>query len=499
MTLAELIDLELALERDAEQPIERLIERDRRIAREIEAPAREGEALYLAWLRAQGRPGGPSTGERVVRLRDGVAAALFGLGLLSGAATVGAWLAMSDRLPVNVTNFWPALVGSQLVLLGLWFVAVLPPRWLAPIPVLREFQTLLAALPRALPAAVGWVIGRFSESARQTLGVGLGRLRRLDWLYGRLRFWHSVVLTQTFALAFNLGALGAFVFLPYVDDPAFGWRSRLLEPAELHAAVESLARPWSHFYPEGTVTLAEIEATQYSSVAPRIGDPLDEAAADGRIWAAWWPFLFASLLAYGLLPRIVLLALASGLAARALARVRLDHAEFERLRVRLQGPFVDTRSPEAQEGPLEAPAGAEPQASDLSGKGCRVLRWAGVGLEADAFGAALERAFGARVLDVADVGGIDAAKDREALAALARGNGDAVLVVVPAWEPPVGDHLDFLRRAREVLPDGWPLVVLLAGAEAAAPDAARYWRRALARLADPYLFVQTLPAEASIA
>ena len=54
--------------------------------------------------------------------------------------------------------------------------------------------------------------------------------------------------------------------IPYVDDPAFGWRSRLLDADELHQVVEVVSVPWSPLLPEIRVDLGEIRATRYSSV-----------------------------------------------------------------------------------------------------------------------------------------------------------------------------------------------------------------------------------------
>jgi hypothetical protein len=60
------------------------------------------------------------------------------------------------------------------------------------------------------------------------------------------------------------------------------------------------------------------------------------------------------------------------------------------------------------------------------------------------------------------VGGLDVSSDTAALTALDRwGDIDQVMLVVEAWQPPVGDYLDFVAQLRHTLGDGPMLWVLL--------------------------------------
>ena len=88
LQLADLIDLELALLRDRERPLEELLPRDASIREGIGAEALEGRALYLAWLEARHDRSLPSTGQRTARWVEMLDALLAILGLLLGASAV---------------------------------------------------------------------------------------------------------------------------------------------------------------------------------------------------------------------------------------------------------------------------------------------------------------------------------------------------------------------------------------------------------------------------
>ncbi|MBW2275667.1 MAG: DUF2868 domain-containing protein [Deltaproteobacteria bacterium] len=507
LQLADLIDLELALLRDRERPLEELLPRDAAIREQIGADQLEGRALYLAWLEARPERARPSTGQRALRLVEMLGAFLAIAGLALGASAVVGWLVIDTGLPVNVVNFWLVMAGAQAFLALLWLAAVLPGLRLRAIPLLGGVVALLQDLARAVPAAAGWLLTHLPGSSRGALLEELGQLRCLDWLYGGLRFWLLVRASQVFAFAFNAGAALAFVLIPYVDDPAFGWRSRLLDAEELYEVVEIASLPWSPVFPEASVDFDEVRATQYSSVQRRLERIGRQPLGEGEDpWAAWWPFLLVSLLCYGLAPRAVFLTVAAARVRGELARASLDHAEFQRLRDRLKRPHVETRAPGADpDGPRPEGAGqGEEGLLDLGPGPIEALTWCGVGLDEAELAEAFEARFGMRPSLVREVGGIDAAADHVALDALATSGGKvAAALIVEAWEPPVADYVDFVRELRTALGRGRPLVVALCnrGEDGALlpaePRQATQWRRRLAELGDPWLRVESLAAEAS--
>ena len=484
--IGDLIDLELALEHDRERPIEMLLARDARIAGEIEVATLGDRALVLAWL-DRVRPSPDSPGRAGERLLGLTGLLLATSGLFAGVLAVSGWLWSGTRTPVNVVQLWPSLVGVQLVLVALWIALRFSSHWL-PHPPEHGLSTWL-------PAALGTLLARLQ---RPGLRDAWRRFRTLDRIYSGLTFWRITALTQSFAVAFNVGALAALLFIPTVDDPAFGWRSRLIDAGEMHAVARVVAAPWSRIWPEALPTSEEVEATEHSSLAPG-----DASPRPGRspVWAAWWPFLVASFVVYGLLPRL-LLRVAAGWRTRALLRdCAFDHEGCVRLRERLRRPVVDGRAErDERSGAHVERRASEATRLELPGE-VRVVRWAGVPLEADGLSLHVARALGVGVESVESAGGLDVAGDAAAIEKL-RG-ARAALVVVEAWEPPSADYLDFLRKLRSALETRAPLLVLPCEVDASGrptpvePRHLALWRRGLAGLSDPWLRVEPFPTETS--
>ncbi|MCE5231011.1 DUF2868 domain-containing protein [bacterium] len=496
-SLSELIDLEQQFEADAAVSRAQLVRRDAEIGRSINASALDGIALYRAWLGAVRDPDQPCMGRQVDQLRRWVTAALVVGGFLIGLVAVSGWLSMASGRPINVIHLWAVMVGVQLMLLLGWILVILPERWLARIPGIEPLQWMLRAVARVVPTAAGWVGLRLGVSGGDKLRDLYARLRRLDWQYGRVRFWLLLRLTQIFAVSFNIGAALGFVIMATVSDPALGWRSSLLNADHVHAAARTIALPWSRLVPQAVPTREEIEATQYSSLEQRYvrGGP----AAGTRVWAAWLPFMLASLLCYGFAPRLLALAFAHWRYRRALRDVDFSHADFQRLRERLVRPQIETQSEESEE---PCPAGAPGIVAGLDvapAQSPLVLKWAGVGESDSGISQLVQLRLGVQPRRVMTVGALDTNADAAALAEAAS-DAAPVVLIVESWEPPVGDYLDFLAALREHAPRR-PIIVLLyqcneEGRPAAPkPFDAEQWRRRLSLAADPGLRVDVLVEE----
>ncbi len=485
--VGDLIDLEVALEEDRERPIEVLLARDARIGRELAAAGLDDRGLVLAWVdRVRSSPESPGQAiEALLRLSSLL---LVGAGLLSGALAVAGWLWTGARVPVNVVQLWPALVGLQLVLAVFWVLVRLAPGWLT--------RSVGDGLSTWLPTAFGALAVRFAPPGARD---AWNRFRALDRVYAGLRFWRATQLSQAFAVAFNVGALAALFFIPTVDDPAFGWRSRLMDAGELQRVTTVIATPWAAVWPDALPTRDEILATADSSLESAV-DAEAGAAGHSEVWAAWWPFLVASFVVYGLLPRLVLRGVAGLRMRRLLGGIDFDHEGCVRLRERLRRPVVDGRAA-GEEVTGAHPGSLEPPLAPLElPDRVQVVRWAGVPGTAEQLGERLARVFGVMVDGAETAGGLDLDADAAALAALR--DAAAVLVVVEAWEAPSADYLDFLRKLRGGLGERAPVIVLTCdvGVDGQPTDVdprhLALWRRHLAALADPWLRVEALPADA---
>jgi hypothetical protein len=483
--LAGLIDVEVCLRADRERPLSELIERDREITARIDTHGLDDRALIGAWVRLVRSPG--SVGTRAERFWRMLLVGLFALGLVVGFSGAAAWLATDGGTPVNIVVLWPVLIGLPALFAGGWFVAALPGRWLDRVPGVASLRELLAAVSSWIPTAIGAVIARVA--GREARGA-LAELRRIDLLYGRLRFWLLTSLTQAFALAFSLGAAVALIGLPYVDDPAFGWRSRLMTTEQLHAAAGILATPWVAVAPEALPSREQVAQTRYSSVDPRFARG-PHAPGEAAIWGAWWPFLVASILVYGLGLRLATLTASFVGMRRALRRTSLDDAECRRLVARLRHTLETRGEGNADAAAASAVMLTRADASALAGHRVLALRWAGEALSPQATCAEITAATKAsEVAFGGEVGGLDPNADTATLRDLPDSD-QALALVVDGWEWPVSDHGDFLRALRRTLGTGRAVWVLLRSGPAAT-STLDVWRARLAALGDPWLNVAEL-------
>ncbi|MCE9545110.1 MAG: DUF2868 domain-containing protein [Planctomycetia bacterium] len=516
LTLADLVDLELQLAHDRDADAAEVRRRDAEIAARLQARNLSEPALFLAWLdelrKLDRPPAGPSPGRRTQQWLDGTALVLVLLGLLAGGSAVSAWLVQTAGQPVNVIFFWCAIVGLQLPLLLLWIVAALPGRWLKALPGAATLQWMLRALAQWPARAAGWLVARFAGEGRTLLDQLRGQIATWSWVYGPLRLWILIRLTQVFAVAFNVGAVAAFVAISYGSDPAFGWKSTLLTADQVHSATRVVSVPWRVLPDQWSAVplLDDVRHTKYKSLDPQY-EP--EIKSDGPIpWASWYSFLLLSILCYGLLPRLVTLAIAAAQVRRTLAAIRLDHSEFQRLAQRLARPRVETQATRPEAGAPASDGKARPvdmaSAKDLGP--CTVLRWAGVDLPPAQLVELVARRTGWTLSDLHAVGGLDPTADEAALIAIESSRTEQlnaarpVVLLVEAWEPPVGDYLDFIAALRQRLGRERTIQVLLFDRDAqgnaapARPDAVRMWESRLAGLGDPWLWAETLvesPAE----
>jgi len=498
LTIGGLIDIEHRIARDRDASGGALRRREAAIAADLPADLDDRRRL-LRWARAVDDADRPTVGDRVEQGLEMLGAGLGLLGVLLGFGAVWGWLTAMSGRPINVVHFWTVLIGVQWLLLIGWVIACLPREWTKRLPGLRGLAGLLEAIGLALPRIGTWMMRRFSGGRQSAPASAWGRLKAKETLYGRLRFWLLMQATQLLAVGFNVGLIAAFVLAGYVADPSFGWRSTLMTDAALAEWTELVATPWAWAWP-ALPSEAEIEATRYSSLERRFVAPPDGGAAPAD-WAAWFPFLLASLITYGLVPRVLTWGWSRLQVGRQLRRIPLDHAEAREVLRRLHRSRVRTQS---ADDPDAAPSPPEPgvaPAPPPTGGSAIVLRWPGVRLEASQLQMMLRERFDLEVIETHQVGGLDPAADQAILQRAGQHDKAVVVVVVEAWEPPVGDYLDFLKHLRQQVDERQPRLVLLyaedaAGAPVAPEEKARLqWQRHVGALGDPYLRVEPLVRE----
>ena len=492
LELADLIDVELQLLRDRDLAPEELRRRDRRIGVSLDADRRvragERRLVLAGWVREVRRESdGESAGERTVRAYHALGWLLGLVGALFGMGTAAAVLAYDGSRPVNVVHFLAVFVGAQLALLLLLLLSTLVWSMRERLP---GFSGVYGLLRLLLDAVVRAFERRLTAERRSSLAAARGRLRASTVVYGELERWLLISLGQRFGLWFNLGALATCLYLVAFSDLAFAWQTTLEWSAEsFHRTVALIAAPWSWLYPDGLPSLDVVRSTRYFRLDGSFARP--ESAL---LYGQWWRFLVASLLCYGVLPRVVLSILARLRLRRALRRIELDHGEVASLLERLASPLVSTRAPVAEAAPADAPAATAPVAvEEPRGEATQVIVWGDVPGDPAPL---VARRFGAPVAARHAAGTDETGQDDAAIAAVAATRG-GVVIVAEAFESPTREAKAFVGRLRAAIGPRRPVAVALVDAGAAPPaaDDLAIWRKHMAGLGDPYLRVEALTGE----
>jgi hypothetical protein len=457
-TIADLLDFEVLLAADQARDDVEVRARDRRIFAEriapaIEAPVRgaanDRRRIFHLWLEArreqerENLPGRRFEAGRQVLLS---VAALAGLGV--GASVATTLLHYRGAEPVNVAWFLAAIVGIQWLVLAMsltfWIVRRLTASGVGPLTTLASTLTWsFAAGLRRLPG-----------EQRENLRALLATIEKRREIYGAVATWPSVVVTQLFGVCFNAGVLGTLLAHVALSDVGFGWQSTLSTgPEQAWRLVSLAASPWS-FLPNAHPTLEQVVASRFSyseGIAP-----LSQEAM-----ASWWPFLFYSVLVYGLLVRTLLLAGAAAASRSALAALTFDHQGCNALYRRLTGPIVHA-SPDGTVL-VVPPLGTEP-AVHAQGR-CVVLVADGLEVSEAFLADALRSQFGWEVADVLPLAIDHPSGNEQSLASLARALPDlaTVVVAVPAHRAPIKAIALSLGKVAAVAGKKTETVVLLFG------------------------------------
>lgn len=471
------IDVPVWLEADRLTPYAERVRRDRDIGRRIRQRGRVERVR--SWWRSAAPDVGAGAGARLGRLRTLVTVAMAAVGSVTGVAVALTALAYDGSQPVNVVRLLALLVGVQLVLLALTLV-LLPGR----VPGLRRIQDLIAVLN---PGA--WAAGVYAKLVHAS--PDLARLfdrHAARAAYRRFAKWQLLNWSQTAAVAFNVAALVAAVALVTFSDLAFGWSTTLeADPEAVTRAVQAIAWPWATLAPGAVPSAALIEQSQFFRL-----DGGNAAAASPQSLGAWWPFVVAALITYGLLPRLALLALTTARLRAATAALLLEDSQVTALIDRMAAPEIETAAPEHDDAPAVDVRAAAPAPRGITGS-AHALIWEG-SLSPDAARQYARERLGLDVVGIAEAGGGSAlTSDRAVLERLAADVSQTLVVFTPAWEPPLLELLDFLAELRSRVGATASIVVTPVpdGARAVTDVERATWSRAIARLADPRVYVET--------
>lgn len=496
-TLGDLLDLAQQLDLDAAASGSTLRHRDRPIGQDLAHHERRPLQQLLGWLHRVRELGKSPRGDRVNTVhRLGLLVAALA-GLAAGWGTAAVVFFYDGTHPVNVIHVLAVFVLLPLVLLVFFGFSLLPRRVTRFVPGMGAVQDAMGLLS---PGRLQHLMARYlPQGYRDTLASLLGKGQAHQKLYGRVDRWVATHTSQTFALAFNVGALVSCLYLITFSDLAFSWSTTLqFDATRLKQWTDVLSAPWSFFFADARPSHELIASTRYF----RLGDGSFPAAQSPSGLGGWWPFLVMCMAVYGVLPRLLTLWLAQARMRVALRQTFLHFPGLDDVRMRLNSELVETRAEEPErDGERLATGGSLTEQANVAGLPGIVIAWSAAAPDRGLFQTWLAGAAGIAVDGWHEAGGTRSLNnDRAAMDAAVAQDGN-LFVVVKAWEPPMAEFLDFLselraaagdRRAIHVLPvgttrDGSPSV-----AESRHHD---LWYRVLTGLGDPWLSLTRLGSD----
>ena len=345
-----MIDFECLLAEDARGDEERLRERDREIFhRAIQpglAPGDEAKrsGIFRAWLNERRTEvEGLSPGEQIGAGWQTLVMLAAIVGLVMGFSVTAAFLHYKGAEPVNVSWFLVCTVGVQMVIFiaaaFLWLVR----RTTDLLDDYHPLRLLLSGLVWSFSAG----LRRLPGEQRERLRGALAALSRKREIYGSLAVWPFLIVTQVFAVGFNIGIL--IVLLAHVafTDLDFGWQSTFISsPTAVYHATWLISLPW-HWAPSAHPTLGDVIDSHFAYKAAGAHSP--------AALKSWWPFRAYTVAFYGLALRSGLLVFAAVKLQRALCGLKFDHEGCNALFRRLTGPLV---APQSGTAVLEIPESA---------------------------------------------------------------------------------------------------------------------------------------------
>ena len=426
------LDIHAWLERDQDTALERRLERDRALGEEIDASG-DGDRVLAWWRRIDET--GDGAGARVQRAQRQATLGLALLGLVLGWLAGAAAFAYDGRAPINLLVVLGVLVG---------------------LPGFFLLLTLLAAAGRGLGLA-GWARA-LSVTAVGRLGLGWiarmsgGRFDLHDVATERLAFWMLFVCSQIFAIGFFAGVLTVCLATVAFTDLAFGWSSTLqLSPESVHGVFTALALPWASVWPDVVPTLELVSESRYYRLENGTIESGRAAALGG-----WWGFVLASIVVWGVLPRIVLLVLGRWRMAAADRAFLLGHMEVVALVDRLDAGAVEFRA-DREAAHSETTRESVPALTAPAGGGVPWIEWNGaLALPEVSRWAELQGVDMAAVVTLGVLN--DDAEISSALSGL--GRPERVVLAAKGWEPPTLEFVDFLAAVRRAVGDRCMVVVL---------------------------------------
>jgi len=290
-SFAQLLELAEQLRLDEPRGDAELRRRDREVGRRVAGRRRD---RVLAWL-DEVHEDRDSVAAIAIRARRLILALLLLIGFAMGFGASRVVFYYDGARPVNTIEVLAVFVAAQLGLVALTAIAMLPTAVRRRLPLIGALQDGLGVLsPGRWQLAIAHL---FPQSYRDAFASALGRGRVHQKLFGDVQRWALLVGSQSFGVAFNLGALWGCLYLVLFTDLAFGWSTTLdIESSSLHELTRALSVPWAGWIREAVPSISLIEETRYFRLG---GGTLPGASefdsVDPAILGGWWPFATPSI------------------------------------------------------------------------------------------------------------------------------------------------------------------------------------------------------------
>jgi hypothetical protein len=473
----DIIDLEYFFHQDvvsrSAEGQEDLHERDRNIylnsivpsLKENETPARQ--LIIKTWLNQRREERQSNTvalpGESYESLYGSFRFIFLIAGLVLGGVLGASFLTYTGDSPVNVFVYLSVFIFLQLLLLLFLFVLSLYRLYKRSFLSSSLLYTLISKfMIRMLVSAKNQVAKKMSADQGLQVKFVFGTVISKTRTYGFLFFLPIFILTQLFAMGFNLGLLAATLFKVITADIAFGWQSTIqLSPEAVYSLVQKIALPWS-WAVQGDIAFPSLAQIEGSRIILKEG--IFHLSTPNLV--SWWPFLCLAVLVYGLLPRLFLF-----LAAVFVQRRYLDSLDFrqgtcEQLLQRMATPLVTTHGSTVNDFSAAeqetVPGYSAPIHSSLDGRvGAKNLL---IMIPDELYDSCPREEIESVVnkgtfFVIQEVLRInqDYASDKELLVSLSnreRMVETDILIIQEAWQPPIMEYIDFIKQLRQALGDG---------------------------------------------
>ncbi|MCJ8339856.1 MAG: DUF2868 domain-containing protein [Pseudomonadales bacterium] len=229
---------------------------------------------------------------------------------------------------------------------------------------------------------------------------------------------------QKMALVFSIGCILAFMFMLLFNDVTFIWRSTILTAEHIFPVLQLIAAPW----------------LMLESAQPLLG--LVEASRDSRLQlneqlssaSSWWRYLFMAQLVYALLPRLLLYVWGVKKLGVAASMVVAKEAESERELQQLH---------DLQQQQQSTTQFSQPQFARTLADSFVILSWTRL---PEPLLDKLTQVLGIPEHIYQLAGSCDLQMEL-----LAQRDTRAKVIIVAAWEPPMGELQDFMSQCQGVL------------------------------------------------